>query len=431
MAAGYRPCLRCRPEVAPGSPAWGGVSTTVKRALRLINEGALDQGNLQELAERLGVGERHLRRLFLEHVGASPKAVAQTRRLLFAKKLITETRLSLTTIAMNSGFQSLRRFNDAFLKLYGRPPRALRKEIDESAAVEKENTETPITLKLGFRPPFDWGAMLNFFSTRVISGVEAVDNGTYRRTIRVGKECGILQAQVDPAHNHLAASISMQGTDSLQLVVEKTRRLFDLDADPAPIIEHLGCDPLLRKILTRRPGLRVPGAWDAFELSVRAVLGQQVSVAAAATFARRLVETCGSSFNLESDPALSYVFPTPEDVLSADLSDIGLTTRRQETLRTLAKAFADGNFDNAAAWDSETNFQKLCDLPGIGPWSAQYIAMRAFNDQDAFPEGDLGLLNAMAALGEHVDKKGLSLRAESWRPWRAYATMHLWMRETP
>jgi AraC family transcriptional regulator, regulatory protein of adaptative response / DNA-3-methyladenine glycosylase II len=427
MGAGFRPCLRCRPEAAPGGPAWNGVSTTVNRALRLINEGALDEASVDDLANRLGIGERHLRRLFLDHVGVSPKAVAQTRRVLFAKKLVNETDLPLTEIALAAGFGSIRRFNSTFQKLYGKPPRDLRR-MNEKEPVKNGSS---LNLKLTLRPPYDWKHLISFFQTRAIPGVEDVAEGCYRRTIQIEQQSGLLEVRHNPDGPHLNVSVNLNNTSFLKVAIERIRRLFDIDADSEAINAHLSRDPVLAKSIKARPGLRLPGAWDPFEIAVRAVLGQQVSVAAARTFAGRLVEAYGGVLKNPSSDALTHVFPTADVLAEADFGAIGLTKRRVETLRGLSKAFASGELNFDKALELEDIEQHLTALPGIGPWTAQYIAMRAFGEPDAFPTGDLGLLNAFKERGEVITIKELDHRAENWRPWRAYAAMHLWAMLAP
>lgn len=422
MHAGFRPCLRCRPEAAPGGPAWNGVSTTVKRALRLINEGALDGASVDDLAARLGVGERHLRRLFMKHVGVGPKAVAQTRRVLFAKKLVSETTLPLTDIALAAGFGSIRRFNSTFRKIYARPPRELRRMDGAGEA----GGGAALTLKLPFRPPYAWPQLIGFLQTRAIPGVESVSGDRYRRTIRFNKQTGTLEVGAGQSGPHLDVSVTLADTGNLQAVIERSRRLFDLDADSDAINAHLRDDPLLAKSIKARPGLRIPGAWDGFEFAVRAVLGQQISVAAARTFAGRLAAAYGNVLKKPLGPELTHLFPTPEALARADLSTIGLTGRRIETLRGLSHAFASGDLGLDAASGLEDIEARLTALPGIGPWTAGYIAMRAFGEPDAFPTGDLGLLNAVKAMGEDMSARELDKRAENWRPWRAYGAMHLW-----
>ncbi len=424
MAAGFRPCLRCRPEAAPGSPAWKGVSSTVGRAMRLIGEGALDSGTVDDLAARLGVGERHLRRLFLKHVGAGPKAVAQTRRLLFAKKMISESTLPLTQIALGSGFQSIRRFNDAFVKIYGRPPRDLRRELQKYP--DGNGAGNSITLKLFYRPPYDWSSMIGFLRVRAIPGVEEAMAGGYRRSVTFGGKPGVIAVRPVLEKNFLSATFELADLSHLQRAIEITRRLFDLDCDSTAIDAQLAADPTLAGLVEARPGLRVPGAWDGFEISLRAVLGQQISVGAAATFARRLVEAFGTAINPGPNETLRYLFPEPKTLIDADIARIGLTTRRAETIRRLAAAFADGRIDLGAVDGLAGAEEMLCRVPGIGPWTAQYIAMRALGDPDAFPVGDIALLRAINGRGENLTARTLSQRAEDWRPWRAYAALHLW-----
>ena len=428
MAAGFRPCLRCRPEAAPGSPAWKGVTSTVARAMRLIGEGALDTGSVDDLALRLGVGERHLRRLFLEHVGAGPKTVAQTRRLLFAKKMISESDLPLTEIALVSGFQSIRRFNDAFVKVYNRPPRDVRRELKKQAGLGKDRNS--ITLKLFYRPPYDWPSIIGFLQFRAIPGVEEATAAGYRRSVVLGGKPGIIEIRPVLEKNYLAAKFELADLSHLQIAIETARRLFDLDSDSAAIDAQLRTDATLAGLITARPGLRVPGAWDAFEISVRAILGQQISVSAAATFARRLVEHFGTPLEGGPDETLKYLFPDPQALVDADIAIIGLTTRRAETIRHLAAAFEDGRVDLGAADGLDAAQEMLCRIPGIGPWTAQYIAMRAIGDPDAFPVGDIALLRAINRRGEDHTARTLAARAEDWRPWRAYAALHLWNDDT-
>lgn len=415
---GFRPCLRCRPEIAPGLPGFRGSANTVSRALSLIAEGAFDEHGVEPFAERLGVGARHLRRLFDEHLGASPVSVAQTHRVLFAKRLLNETSLSMTEIALAAGFGSVRRFNDVFRKTYERSPTALQRLQPRADAANG------ITLKLPYREPYDWPALLGFFATRAIPGVEHVDADSYQRTFALGSARGHVHVRALVDQRALAATIVLDDVRVLGAVVTRLRRVFDLDADATTIDAHLARDPKLRHHVRARPGLRVPGAWDAFELAVRAVLGQQVSVAAATTFAGRLVQRWGEPLGPSQPQQL--LFPTPAVIATADLTRIGLTRARSNTLNALALAVvADPHLLEANATLDET-VAKLVALPGIGPWTAQYVAMRALREPDAFPASDLGLLRAMAVDNKRPTPKQLSQRAEAWRPWRAYATLRLW-----
>ncbi|HMD50747.1 MAG TPA: AlkA N-terminal domain-containing protein [Bryobacteraceae bacterium] len=394
-AAGYRPCLRCRPEVSPDSPVSAGTSTTVNRALRLIHEGALDNGSTAQLAERLGLTDRHLRRLFLEHVGVPPIVVAETRRLLFAKKLITETNLRFAEIAFASGYGSLRRFNEAIRATYQRNPKELRR-----FAPPDSTAESAIELKLNYRPPYNWNAFLRFVSRRAIAGLETVGDRTYQRD-------GIA-VRHDAAENCLIARIEPSNVSRLRPVVEQIRFFFDLRANTREIAAHLRKSPMLKQQVAKSAGLRLPGCWDPFELAVRAVLGQQVTVKGASTLAARLVEAFGP--------------PKAEILADANLTGIGLTKARAESLRALARAVAGGRlrFDGSAA--TSDVIAQLCDLPGLGPWTANYIAMRALGDPDAFPASDLGLLKAARV----SSARQLEEMAEAWRPWRSYAALYLW-----
>ena len=413
--AGYRPCLRCRPESSPGTPAWLGTSTTVSRALRLISESAMENEGVEEFAARLGIGSRQLRRLFLRHLGASPIAVAKTRRLHFAKKLIDETCLPMGQIALASGFGSVRRFNAAFRKTYNRTPTQIRR-LAHFASIQSEDE---YLFRLRFRPPFQWDALLAFLARRAIPGVEAIELGRYCRTISLNGHTGSLAVSLDKTGTALEVRISFPEPRWLFLIIERLRRMFDLGADPREIAACLAADPLLARRIEAMPGLRVPGAWDSFELAVRAVLGQQVSVAGASTLAGRLVQAFGTP--MIANP-LTHLFPGAEVLAEADVARIGLPKKRAETIRALARAVSEGRIVFSSVTDFEDFQSRLRELPGIGNWTAQYIAMRALGDPDALPAGDLGLLRGASL----HDERELVRRAEAWRPWRAYAAMYLW-----
>jgi AraC family transcriptional regulator of adaptative response / DNA-3-methyladenine glycosylase II len=419
---GFRPCLRCRPEIAPGLAGWRGSANTVSRALSLIAQGGLDEDGVEPLAARLGVGARHLRRLFDRYVGAAPVAVAQAHRVLFAKQLITETRLGMAEIALAAGFQSLRRFNDAFVKTYGRPPSALRR------APSAQRANPGLSLKLGFSPPYDFAAILEFLSARAIPGVEVVDAQCYRRTFALGKATGRVEVSAVPGQNYLLAKIETSDVMVLSAIVARLRHLFDLDADIAAIDAHLALDPNLRERVKERPGLRVPGAWDSFELAVRGVLGQQITVRAATTFAGRLVAEHGGPLASGKGDAEepSRLFPRPEILAKADLTKIGLTRARSATLNALAEAVVKEPDLLRAAEQLDETIERLCRIPGVGPWTANYIAMRGLREPDAFPAADIGVLRALAVGSKRPTPKEVTMEAETWRPWRAYATLRLW-----
>ncbi len=413
-AAGFRPCLRCRPEAAPGTPAWLGTSAVVRRALRLIDDGALDRDSVEQMAARLGIGARHLHRLFVQHVGAPPIEVAQTRRLHFAKRLLDETDLSITEIALAAGFGSLRRFNSSFHATYGRPPRELRRQRRPGSA------ENDVVLKLAFRPPYDWEQVRDFLAARAVPGVEQVDDLGYARIVPAGG-AGVVIC-VRPLAEEPALELRVRGADpgALFQIVATARRVFDLAADPSCIAASLGADDRLAPLLERRPGLRIPGVWEPFECAVRAIVGQQVSVAAARTLLARLVRLCGRRI---SDAGLTHLFPTASQVARADLSGIGLTRARRESLRALARAVAEGRVTFDGSSDDVT--AALQRLPGVGDWTAQYVALRALNEPDAFPAADL-VLRRVTGNGRPLSTKVLQQQAEDWRPWRGYAAMHLW-----
>ncbi|HEY2395435.1 MAG TPA: AlkA N-terminal domain-containing protein [Rudaea sp.] len=422
-AAGYRPCLRCRPEAAPGTPLHGR-SAMVAGALRLIEGGLLDAGSVADLAARVGVGERHLRRLFDLEIGAGPLEVAATRRLHFAKKLLGETALPVTQIAHASGYGSLRRFNAAFLGSYGQAPRTLRRVPAARGSVAGAHTAA-LTLRLPYRAPYDLSALLAFFARRTIPGIEQVDQHSYTRHFAFDGVAGSLRVRPMPGDDALALEVAFPLAAHLQQITARVRRMFDLDADIGAINAHLRSDVRLRPGIRRHPGQRLPGGWDGFEIAIRAVLGQQISVAAARTLAQRLVERHGVEAALE-DGTTWRLFPTAESIAAADLTAIGLTRQRAATLRALARAICDG----AVTFRPEQTLQQFVAswtaVPGIGEWTAHYMAMRALGDPDAFPAADLVLRKAVAVDGVPVSTRVLESMAEAWRPWRAYAVMHLW-----
>ncbi len=416
--AGFRPCLRCRPEAAPGTPAWLGTSAVVRRALRLIQDGALDELSVDELAAKTGIGPRHLHRLFIQHVGASPLAVAQTRRLHFAKRLLDETRLPITEIALASGFGSLRRFNDAFQKTYRRAPRDLRRKKHD----KDSNGGDEVVMKLAYRPPYDWPQVRDFLATRAIPGIERVDDRGYARTFATDHGHALVSVRPLPGANALELRVSGAAPANLFRISAAARRMFDLAADPVRIAAAFRSDPLLAPLAKQRPGLRIPGAWDPFECAVRAVLGQQVSVAAARTLAARLVQRTGRS--IDGSDGLTHLFPSPAALAAANLDGLGITGARIAALHTLAQATADGSLDFSDSVDDVV--QSIAALPGFGEWTAQYIALRALGEPDAFPTGDLVLRRLAAGNEPPLTTRALQQRAESWRPWRGYAVMHLW-----
>jgi AraC family transcriptional regulator of adaptative response / DNA-3-methyladenine glycosylase II len=427
-AAGFRPCKRCRPETAPGTPAWNGTSTTVNRALRLIENGFLDEKPVNQLAAVLGMGERHLRRLFIEHLGVGPSAVAQSRRVHFAARIVRETDLPVSHAALSAGFGSIRQFNDVFLKTFGAPPSSVRKPHKRSSDARpgrgSDGASRALTLTLSYRPPMQWKEMLSFFRKRAVRGVEIVTDRSYRRSLSVRGSIGMLEVSDSKSANSVDVSIEGIEPAGLGEVVRRVRRMFDLDADTHAIESHLLRDPLLAPIVAAAPGMRIPSTGDPFEAVVRAVLGQQISVAGAITLTGKLVERHGRP--VEHGDGITRVFPGPSDLATADLTDMGIPGSRARTLAAVARAALEGsvNFDPGRSTDSIG--QELEAVPGIGPWTVQYVALRGLGEPDAFPETDLVIRKALDALGYPKEKAARKEALSRLSPWRGYATLYLW-----
>jgi AraC family transcriptional regulator of adaptative response / DNA-3-methyladenine glycosylase II len=420
--AGHRPCLRCRPEVSPELAFWRGSSNTDSRALALIESGGLDDDDVEGLAERLGVGGRQLRRLFRQHVGASPIAVAQTRRVLLAKQLIHETSLPMAEVALASGFNSVRRFNETFRDLFGRPPAALRHGRDTA-----RREAGALSVRLAYRPPYDWDAMLSFLGARAIPAVEIIAGDSYRRTIAIGANCGVIRV-APAAKNRIDVQVRFPDMAALPQIIARVRRVFDLAADPDTIGAHLSLDPALAPLVGARPGLRVPGAWDGFELAVRAIFGQQITVPAATKLLGKLVQAFGEPLpTAMQDEGLSHLFPSAARIARANLVTLGMPGARAMAATSLARTIAADPAIFSRGASLEDAIVKLRALLGIGEWTAQYIAMRELREPDAFPAADIGLLRAMAdSGGRRPSPSELLSRSARWRPWRAYAALHLW-----
>jgi AraC family transcriptional regulator of adaptative response / DNA-3-methyladenine glycosylase II len=402
--AGFRACFRCRPELAPGQAAVDSLPRLVAAAASRIDAGYLNEHSIDELAAGLGVSARHLRRAHEAALGVSPVELAQSKRLALAKQLLADTNLPVTEVAFAAGFSSVRRFNALVRARFGRAPSALRGGVPAS---------DHIPVRLDYRPPLAWPALLAFLRGRAIPGVEEVTDSAYRRVVRIGAHSG----SVTVSHHHgraaLQARVSLTLAPVLMEVVARLRALFDLDARPDVVAAQLGPDALLRPLLRARPGLRVPGAFDNLELAIRAVLGQQVSVRAATTLSGRLAQHFGGAF------------PSAATLAAASLPEVqalGLPAARARTLLTLGRAVADGAVDLGRGADPARALTALQELPGIGPWTAHYIAMRALRWPDAFPAGDLALRKALGA----PSTRAVEARAQAWQPWRAYAVMHLW-----
>ncbi len=419
-AAGFRACRRCRPDVAPHSPDWNIRADLVGRALRLIAEGAVDTDRISGLARRLAVSPRHLHRELLAEVGAGPLALARTRRTQTARLLIDETSMPLSEIAFVAGFGSIRQFNESMRVAFGCNPTDLRRRMEPVPAARGE-----ITLRLFHRLPFDAGSLLTYLGRRAVPGVEQVVDGRYRRTIALGRSVGSIELEPIAGNAVVRLRLRLDELGDLALVVQRCRGLLDLDVDPDAVSEVLGADPVLAPLVAARPGLRVPGMVDGWEIAVRAVLGQQVSITAARMLAGRLAAALGAPL-AEPERHLTHLFPRPEAVAEADLSSLGITRARGNTLRGLAGAVVRGEIMLDRGADREEVEACLLGLPGIGPWTASYIAMRALGDPDSFLSGDLGVRRAAEQLGLDPSPRRLEAYAERWRPWRAYAVLYLW-----
>lgn len=414
---GFRPCLRCRPELAPGVAPVDAMRSAARWTLARIESGALNDASLEGLAAEYGLSSRQLRRAVVAEFGATPVQLAQTRRLLLAKQLLTETRLPMAQLAHASGFASVRRFNHLFRQRYALNPAALRRSAGESAG-------EGVVLTLAYRPPLAWTALLGFLVGRGAAGVECADGARYLRTVRIEGHRGWFGAQPVEGRNLLAVEISAGLVPVLASLLPLVRRVFDLDAHPQLIDAQLARDPRLAPLLRARPGLRVPGALDGFELALRAVLGQQVTVKAATTLFGRFATAFGDKAQTPH-AGLKYFAPTADRVAQASVQELialGLTQRRAQTISDLARAVTSGALVLAADASLDATLASFQAIAGIGPWTAQYVAMRALRDPDALPASDLGL---MSALGVNRPAQVLEA-AESWRPWRAYAALHLW-----
>ncbi|GJM12584.1 MAG: AraC family transcriptional regulator [Pseudohongiella sp.] len=420
--AGFRPCLRCRPESSPGTPAWIGAPYKVAKALHLISRGNLDGSSVDALAAQLAIGPRQLSRLFQEHVGASPIAVAQTQRLHFAKKLLDETSLPLSQVCFAAGFGSVRRFNAVFQSTYGRSPKELRKGIRGA----KQSAKEGITVKLAYRPPLDWRSMLAYLEYRKIPGVEHIDleNNTYRRTIAIAEGVGDISARFSDVENSVLLTINFPDTRQLYHIVEKVRLLFDLKADSVEIDRFFLKDQILKDVVRKNPGTRVTGCWDGLEVTVRAILGQQVTVKAATTLAGRIAQRHGENYG--GSEHLSRIFPTAQTLASADLVGIGIVGQRVAAIKAVAQKIAVGEIVFDGVLETDEFVRRVCEIKGIGDWTAHYIALRVLNDPDAFPYSDLILRRAATDNQETLAPKALLELAERWRPWRAYAVILLW-----
>ncbi|HYW22711.1 MAG TPA: AlkA N-terminal domain-containing protein [Terriglobales bacterium] len=420
QAAGFRPCRRCRPDASPGSPEWDLRADLVARALRLIAHGLVDEVGVAGLARRLGTSERHVHRQMVAEVGVGPLTLARMRRAQTARMLLEASDLAITQVAFAAGYSSVRQFNDSVVEAFACTPTDVRRRGPDRGQPGGE-----IVLRLAHRRPYAAAPLLEFLAARAVPGVEAVVKDSYRRAIRLPRGEGVLTVTPHPDQGYLTARLRLRDLRDVTAAVARCRHQFDLDADPEGVAAVLGADAILGRLVAARPGLRVPGHVDGFELAVRAVLGQQVTVKGARTLASRLVQALGTPL-ASADGELTHLFPTALAVAEGDLSAVGLPAARVRALRALAAAVAGGNIDLDPGADRERTAAGLLAVPGIGAWTVAYVAMRALGDPDAIPLADLGLRRALAALGAPSDERALGALAERWRPWRSYAAMHLW-----
>jgi AraC family transcriptional regulator of adaptative response / DNA-3-methyladenine glycosylase II len=421
-AAGYRACLRCRPYRA-GPPFGWTAPEAVCRAVQLIAAGALDGRTEHQLGARLGISARHLRRLFGDHLGLTPDQLARSNRTHFARRLLDDTDFTITDIAFASGFGSVRQLNRACLEVFRAAPRELR---GRRRAGDRLVADGGLVLRLPFRPPLEWDAMLAYFAARAIGGVERVAGGVYRRTVMIDSHPGVLELSPG-GRDHLLLRAHLPHLEGLIHVVQRARRIFNLDADLDAAGGRLDADPVIGPLLRARPGARPPGTWDAFETGVRAIVGQKVSVRGAGTLMARIVARHGTPFPGLEPLGLTHLFPSPAALATADLAGLGLTAARVSAIRAFGRAVADGavHLDSAGTLDQLT--ASITAVPGLGPWTAHYLALR-LGERDAFPATDLGLRRALASVvGRPITPSAAEEAAERWRPWRAHAATHLWL----
>ena len=421
LDAGFRACRRCRPDSTPGSPEWDVRADVCGRAMRLIADGCVDREGVAGLAARLGYSPRQLHRLLLGELGAGPLALARSRRAHTARILIETTRLPMADVAFAAGFASIRQFNDTVRAVYAARPSELR--AGALGSQRRDASTTAVRIRLAVRAPFDGAALLAFFAARTVHGVENVHDGAYTRAISLPYGQGVVTLR--PAEGFVACELHLRDLRDLTAAVERCRRLFDLDADPRAVAEVLGADTVLAPLVTARPGLRIPGYADGFEAVVRAIIGQQVSVAGARTLAGRLVQRFGLPL-AEPSGGVTHLFPTPAALAEADPTSLGMPQARGRALVAVSRAVESQAIALDRSGDRAEVAERLLALPGVGPWTAGYVALRALGDPDVFLASDLGVRQAMARLGLPDEPKAALTYAERWRPWRSYAQMHLW-----
>lgn len=419
QGGGFRACRRCRPDASPGSPEWNVRADVVARAMRLVGDGVVDRDGVAGLARQLGYSERHLHRLLVAEVGAGVQALARAQRAQTARTLLETTDLPVTQVAFASGFASVRQFNDTIRDVFASTPTGLRDRRRTRGSVEPGRVE----LRLAYREPCDVASTLAFLGRRAVPGVEDYDGTTYRRSLSLSH--GQAVVALTPADRHVRAELHLDDVRDLSTAVARCRRLLDLDADPVAVAEVLGGDPLLGRAVRAHPGLRSPGAVDGDEIAVRAVLGQQVSVAGARGTAARLVERYGKPL---TSPAgtVTHLFPSAATLAAVDPSDLPVPRARGRAVVGVAEALASGRVRLDGGADRDESEAALLDLPGIGPWTTGYLRMRALGDPDTFLPTDLGVRRGLESLGLAGDPASASAAGRAWQPWRSYAVHHLW-----
>jgi AraC family transcriptional regulator of adaptative response / DNA-3-methyladenine glycosylase II len=419
QGAGFRACKRCRPDASPGSPEWDTRGDLVGRLMRLIADGVVDREGVTGLAKRVSFSERHVHRVLVEAVGAGPLQLARAQRAQAARILIETTDVPMAQVALAAGFASVRQFNDTVREVFASTPSELRKR-------SRRGTPAPgdgIALRLPYREPLEAEGLWRFLAARAVPGVEEVVDGTYRRSLRLPHGGGV--AELAPADGYVEAALHLDDLRDLGPAVQRCRRLLDLDSDPQTIATHLERDPLIGELVKESPGRRVPGHVDGCEIAIRAVLGQQVSLAGARTLAGRMVAAYGEPL-AKPVGGVTHLYPTAAVLAAADLGAIGMPATRQRAIQALASALAVGELDLDPGGDRAEAARRLLDLPGVGPWTASYVSMRALRDPDAFLESDLGVRKALERLGQDGSPASALQLAERWRPYRAAASQHLW-----
>jgi AraC family transcriptional regulator, regulatory protein of adaptative response / DNA-3-methyladenine glycosylase II len=423
--AGFRACKRCRPDASPGSPEWNVRGDVVARTMRLIADGTVDREGVGGLAAHLGYTTRQLERLLQAEVGAGPLALARAQRAQTARVLIETTELPFGDVAFAAGFSSIRQFNDTVRLVFESTPTALRKRAAVRSASLKYGANSPgaLRLRLPVRTPFAYDGVFGHLAAGIVPGCEEVRDGAYRRSLRLPRGSAVVT--LAPAVDHVRCQLVLDDFRDLTTAIARCRRLLDLDADPEAVVDALTGDPELAPVVKKAPGQRIPRTVDEAELAVRAVLGQQVSTKAARTHAGRLVAAYGRPVH-DPEGALTHTFPSVEQLVEIDPLHLAVPRARQRTLNALVAGLADGSVVLDAGSDWESARAQLLALPGIGPWTAEVIAMRALGDPDAFPASDLGLRLAAKQLGLPDEQRRLTEHSARWRPWRSYATQHLW-----